>query len=228
MRATAGAIERVKIDPETSEVKCSTIGNVKAKGLCGSGIVDAVAELLKAGVILRNGRINPKIESPRLRDTEESAEFILAGGGETATGEKITITQKDIREVQLAKAAMYAGAFILMKRRGIRTEELNSLLLAGAFGSYINKTNAKIIGLYPDIPLNKVRMVGNAAGAGARATLISKKARVEADFIAEHTSHVELTTAPEFKGEFMAAMHFPHSDVERFPSLKGYFRSQGR
>ena len=227
MRATAGAIEKVKIDPKTLEVTCSTIGDAKARGMCGSGIVDAVAELFEAGVILRNGRINPKIESPRLRVTEGGAEFVLACRDETATGGEITITQKDVREVQLAKAAIYAGASVLMKRRGIGVKELDSLLLAGAFGNYINKASAKIIGLYPDIPLDKVRMVGNAAGAGARAALISKKARVKADFIAKHVSYVELTMVPEFKEEFMAAMHFPHSDAERFPSLKGYFEPQG-
>ena len=220
MKATSGAIEKVKIEPDTLRVDYETIDDAKARGLCGSGIVDAIAEMLKTGVVLPNGRINRELKHPRLRITEKGSNFVLAWGNETATGVDITLTQSDVREIQLAKAAVYAGAFILMKRAGIAAKDLDALLLAGAFGSYMDKTSAKIIGLYPDMPLNRVRTVGNAAGAGARVALISKKARSEADRIAERARYVELTTAPEFKEEFMAAMHFPHSDMRRFPSLQ--------
>jgi uncharacterized 2Fe-2S/4Fe-4S cluster protein (DUF4445 family) len=220
MRATEGAIEKVKIDPSNLEVKYSTIGDAKARGLCGSGIVDAVAELFKAGVILRNGRINLKIEDPHLRTTKEGNEFILARGNETATGEEIKITQKDIREVQLAKAAIYAGASILMERHGVGIREIDSLLLAGAFGSSIDKWSAKVIGLYPDVPLDRVKTVGNAAGAGAKQALISSKKRMDAEIIAKNVHYLELTIAPEFKDEFISAMYFPHSDINRFPSMR--------
>lgn len=220
MRATEGAIEKVKIDPSNLGVKYSTIGDAKARGLCGSGIVDAVAELLKAGVILRNGRINPKIEDPHLRTTKEGAEFILAMGNETATGGEITITQKDIRELQLAKAAIHASASILMRRHDVGIRELDSLLLAGAFGSHIDKWSAKVIGLYPDMPLDRVKTVGNAAGAGAKQALVSSKKRRDAERIAKNVHYLELTVAPEFKDEFISAMYFPHSDINRFPSMR--------
>jgi uncharacterized 2Fe-2S/4Fe-4S cluster protein (DUF4445 family) len=179
-----------------------------------------VAELLKAGVILRNGGINPKIEDPHLRTTKEGAEFILAMGNETATGGEITITQKDIRELQLAKAAIHASASILMRRHDVGIRELDSLLLAGAFGSHIDKWSAKVIGLYPDMPLDRVKTVGNAAGAGAKQALVSSKKRRDAERIAKNVHYLELTVAPEFKDEFISAMYFPHSDINRFPSMR--------
>lgn len=221
MRGEPGAIEKVSIKPDTLEVEYSTIDNLPAKGICGSGIVDAIAQMFLAGVVLRNGNINPAIQSPRIRRNKNMLEFVLAWANETEEGiGDIVITQRDIREIQLAKAALYSGAKILMKRRQIEERDIERVYLAGAFGTYIDKLSAKVIGLYPDIPLSKVKSVGNAAGMGAKQALISKEKREDAEAIARNTRYLELTIAPEFNDEFISAMYFPHAKIERFPSLR--------
>lgn len=221
MRGEPGAIEKVNIKPGTLEVEYSTIDNLPPKGICGSGIVDAVAQMFLAGVVLRNGNINPEIESPRIRRNQNMLEFVLAWENETEKGVgDIVITQRDIREIQLAKAALYSGAKILMKRRQIEEKDIERVYLAGAFGAYIDKLSAKVIGLYPDIPLSKVKSVGNAAGMGAKQALISKEKREDAEAIARNTRYLELTIAPEFNDEFIAAMYIPHAKIDRFPSLR--------
>ncbi|MEM3421017.1 MAG: ASKHA domain-containing protein [Candidatus Hadarchaeum sp.] len=221
MRGEPGAIEKVSIKPDTLEVEYSTIDNLPPKGICGSGIVDAVAQMFLAGVVLRNGNINPAIESPRIRRNQNMLEFVLVWENETEKGiGDIVITQRDIREIQLAKAALYSGAKILMKRRQVEEKNIDRVYLAGAFGTYIDKLSAKVIGLYPDIPLSKVKSVGNAAGMGAKQALISREKREDAEAIARNTRYLELTIAPEFNDEFISAMYFPHAKIDRFPSLR--------
>lgn len=221
MRGTTGAIERVRIDPHTLELEFRTIDGAPPRGICGSGIVDVVAEMFKAGVVLKNGVINKELGTDRIRVTDGGPEFIVAWEDETADGVgDIVITQSDVREVQLAKAAFYAGAKILMDRRGVREEDVKRAYIAGAFGNYIDKANAKTIGLYPDFPLERVKSVGNAAGSGAQQALLSREKRRDAMRIAKEANYIELTIDPDFQTEFIAAMHFPHSDINRFPSLK--------
>lgn len=221
MRGTTGAIERVRINPRTLKLEYRTIGNAPARGICGSGIVDVAAEMFKAGILLRNGNINKELETDRIRFTNEGPEFVVAWEDETAedVGD-IIITQGDIREIQLAKAAFYAGAKILMDERGVKEADVKRVYIAGAFGSYIDKASAKIIGLYPDFPLERVRSVGNAAGSGAQQALLSKEKRKDAMMIATKAEYIELTVAPNFQTEFISAMYFPHSDINRFPSLR--------
>jgi len=135
----------------------------------------------------------------------------------------IVVTQKDIREVQLAKAAIYTGCHILMKRRGIKPSDIKKLYIAGAFGNYINPINAKLIGMLPDIPTELIIFVGNAAGTGARMALISKKLRDVAASISRRTDYVELASEQDFQTEFASAMYFPHRDLSRFQSIKNLF-----
>jgi len=221
MRGEPGAIEKVSLDPETLDVEYKTIDDLPPKGICGSGIVDAVAQMFLAGVVLRSGNINPEIKTPRIRRTKNLLEFVIAWSDETEkdVGD-IVVTQGDIREIQLAKAALYSGAKILMERRRVKEKDIERVYLAGAFGTYIDKLSAKVIGLYPDIPLDKVKSVGNAAGMGAKQALISREKREDAEIIAKRTNYLELTVAPEFKNEFISAMYLPHSKIDRFPSLR--------
>ncbi|WP_309493633.1 ASKHA domain-containing protein [Candidatus Hecatella orcuttiae] len=216
MRAAPGAIERVKIDPDSMEVEYETIEGEKARGICGSGIIEAMAEMFKAGVILKNGNINKDLRSPRLRQGEDGYEFILVPKEETAIGADIVVTQKDVRAIQLAKGAMYTGAKILMKHFGVR--ELDEVVLAGAFGSYIDREASMAIGLFPDCDLAKVKAVGNAAGDGARLALLSREKREEAYEVAKKVKYVELTVDPSFQSEFMKSMFFPHKE-DPFPHL---------
>ncbi|MEM2740484.1 MAG: ASKHA domain-containing protein, partial [Candidatus Bathyarchaeia archaeon] len=171
MKAVEGAIERVKISSNGLNVEYTTIGSVKPRGICGSGIIDAVAEMYRVGVIDSRGAITDRTSNPRIRSTATGREFILAWSEETAIGEDIVISQRDVREVQKAKAAIETGWLILLKHYGARVEDLSKVLVAGAFGTYINPESAKIIGLIPDIPSDRVVFLGNTAGSGARLIL---------------------------------------------------------
>lgn len=215
MRAAAGAIERVKID-ETYEPTYKTISDEKPRGICGSGIIDVMAELFRVGIIEKNGRF-ADIDTPRLRRINKIKEYVLEWASEAAINSDIVITQKDVREVQLAKGAMYAGAIVLMKR--FDCTQLDRIMLAGAFGNYIDKKSAMLIGLYPDCDLERVVSIGNAAGEGAIMALLSKEKREEAMRIAKSVEYVELTLEEDFEPEFMNAMYFPHRK-DNFPHLK--------
>jgi len=230
MRAAAGAIERVSIDPNNLEVNFKTIGEknwqseskgASAIGICGSGIIDVVAELFRNKIILQGGRFSESISSPRLRTSDQGPEFVIAWRDETSIGKEITITQQDIRNVQLAKAALYTGAKLMMKKLGI--EKLDKVILAGAFGTYINTEAAMILGMFPDCDSRNVYAVGNAAGDGARIALLNRDKRVEADEIAREVGYVELTIEKDFQKEFIDALSFPHAK-DPFPHLKGLLK----
>ena len=208
VRAKPGAIEHLEIDPETYEVRYRVIENVKPIGICGSGVVEAVAELLKADVLMKNGKFNKNIKTDRLRKGNDGFEFVIAEKKETAIGKSIVITQKDVSEVQLAKAALYAGAKILMKRANVT--KLDKIFLAGAFGSHIDPEAAMVIGMFPNCPLEHVKAIGNAAGDGARMALINARKRREAEKIARKIEYIELTVDPDFETEFVNAMQLPH------------------
>lgn len=218
MKAVAGAIERVAIDPETGDASYKTIENRKPAGICGSGLVDAVANLLKAGIINRSGNFNLSIENPRLR--REALEFVIAWAAETATGKDIVVTQRDVREIQLAKSAMYTGAAILMKRTKVTTKDIEKIQLSGAFGNFIDPQNAMTIGLLPEFNPTKIRSMGHGAGIGAKLALISKTIRRETTNIAKNVDYVELSADPDFQKEFTNALHFPHRDRSRFPEVE--------
>ena len=222
MRAAPGAIERIKIDPATYEVSYQVIkdplqagSEIKVKGICGSGIIDGVAQLFRAGIISKNGTFNTAINSSRLRKIGKKWEFVIIWAEETSIGKDITINIDDIRAVQLAKGALYAGAKLLLRKWGVAKPD--KVILAGAFGSYIDKTEAMRIGLFPDMDLGDVVAVGNAAGEGACLALCNRQKREEAKRIARQVEYIELTLEPDFEREFMKAMYFPHmADEFRF------------
>ena len=224
MKAVTGAIERVSISSDF-EVEYETIGNMKPVGLCGSAMIDAVAEMFMCGIIDCRGRFNRQIETPRLREDNGKVEFVIAWEHETATGKEITVAQKDVREIQLAKAAIYTGCSIIMKRKNVCEKELGRVLVAGAFGNYINPKSAKILGLLPDVPVEKIKFVGNTAIAGAKMALLSEDARRKADEISRRTRYLELAADPSFKEEFLKATLIPHKDLDRFQSVKSILRS---
>jgi len=219
MRAISGAIEHVWIDPDTFEAGYKTIGDEEPRGLCGSAIIDAVAEMLKTGLIDSSGRFNMKKDVRRLRRNEGSVEFVIAWREETLNAYDIVVTQSDVREIQLAKAAIYTGTSILMKHRKVKPDDIQRIYLAGAFGNYVDPQNAKIIGMYPDVPLERVKFVGNTAGSGARMTLLSTDARRKAEDLAKRIEYVELGADPNFQNEFLKATYLPHREMERFPSV---------
>lgn len=238
MRAAPGAIERVRIDPATGEARFRVIGEPLwsdewdtspeaeeerqphhlAAGICGSGIIEVVAELFLAGLLLPDGRFNPNSQSPRLVWEGRRGAYVLATAEQTTNGQPLHVTQDDVRNIQLAKAALYAGAKILMKRAGL--EKVDRIVLAGAFGSYIDPKHAMVLGLVPDCELDKVVAVGNAAGDGARIALLDHAKRAEAQEIARWARYIETAVAQDFQDEFVGAIHIPHARDE-FPHLSG-------
>lgn len=206
MRATAGAIERVWIDG--SEVKLQVIGGKPAIGLCGSGLLDAVAQMRRAGLLNESGRLAapdrhgsgmaPHLVR-RIVPTDGTKGFLLARHGQ----QQVVLTQRDVRELQLAKGAVRAGISILLKEFGISESDIDEILLAGAFGSFINPASARSIGLVPPIPIQRITAVGNAAGQGALMALLSTDLRDEASEIARFVQYVELSARPDFMEQFM-------------------------
>ena len=226
MRAAPGAIEGVKIDRETLEPSYKVIGNdtwypelevTGALGICGSGIIDVFAALYEAGIVGKSGRINNKLATPRIRKDENGKwEYVLAYAKETGIGQDIVVTQADIRAIQLAKAAIYVGAEYLMNKYGI--DHVDEVILAGAFGSYINKRSALVMGMFPDCALEHIHAVGNAAGDGARIALLNIDKRHEADEIARKVEFVETAAEPDFQEHFMEAIAIPHAKA-KFPHV---------
>jgi uncharacterized 2Fe-2S/4Fe-4S cluster protein (DUF4445 family) len=276
MRAAAGAIERIRIDPATLAVRYKIIGDehwihsgdceierfgeiadhdaypsitqspnhpitqsptlseperrrrkreailnppLRASGICGSGIIEAIAELFLAGMLAPNGRF-VEIDHPRLRtglgEGGGKAEFVLAWPHETSTGRAIVVHSDDIRAIQLGKAALYAGAKLLMRRLDLSA--VDKIVLAGGFGSYIDPLHAMVLGLIPDCDLERVQAVGNAAGDGARMILLDKAKRQEAQSAARWVTYIETAVEPAFQDEFVAALDLPHAS-DPFPHL---------
>jgi uncharacterized 2Fe-2S/4Fe-4S cluster protein (DUF4445 family) len=218
MRAATGAIERVWIDPATMDVHLRTIDDAPARGICGSGIVDAVSEMFRSEVISSSGRMSESNGGGRVRKGGDGKpEFVLTSEGED--GREVTITQNDIQEIQLAKAAIFTGASILLRKLGISCSDLRCVYAAGAFGTYVDATSAITIGMYPDIPPERIKFIGNAAGSGARMALKSVKARDLADSLSKRVEYVELAVEDDFQSEFAKAMFLPHREPDRFPSV---------
>ncbi|MHA1834414.1 MAG: ASKHA domain-containing protein, partial [Candidatus Baldrarchaeia archaeon] len=227
MKAVEGAIEKVRIDPETFEVHYETIGNTEPVGICGSAMVDIVAEMLKTGLIDRTGKFKVNKSAKRFQKVNNEYVFVIAKPNETRSGTPIIVTQKDIREIQLAKAAIHTGCSILMRKRGVSTGLIDKIFVAGAFGNYLNIENSIIIGLLPDVPSSKVKFVGNAAGSGAIMSLISKKEREKAKEIAKRTKYIELAIDPSFHMELAASMYLPHKNLDKFPTVKKLLEKRG-
>ena len=213
MRAAAGAIEHLEIDPKTLKPTWKIIGQDgwgtgKPKGLCGSAVVDAVAGLLRAGAVDSSGRLIPRPAWPeRVRRSARGLEYVIAFEDDSGIGTDICLTQKDVRQIQLAKAALYVAAESLIHEFGQSLPD--KILLAGAFGSYLDKANAMAIGMLPEMPLERVFVVGNSAGDGARIALLSMAKRIEASKIAARLTRYELPTDPEFQARFLKAVGFP-------------------
>lgn len=212
MRAAAGAIESVKL---TDDVHLKVIEDAPVKGICGSGLMDAVAEFVRVGIIDSTGRMLtqedaghlPPFLSQRLGTNSKGNYFILASAEETGS-EVVILTQKDVRELQLAKAAVRAGIQILLSEADLTYEEIDEVLLAGAFGNYIEKTSALTLGLLPPVPQGKIKSVGNAAGAGAKLALLSSEIRQRAKTVAKQVRHIELSTRKDFQDQFVNGLGF--------------------
>ena len=206
MRAAPGAIERVQI--KDGQPSIYTIGEKPPVGICGSGILDAVAELLKDGIIDHRGSFQDGAPNVREGISTQHKEFLLVPSEDTGHGKDIVVTRSDVNEIQLAKGAIRAGLEILLEEGGIEAGDIDEFIIAGAFGTYLDVGSAITVGMFPELPRERFRQVGNAAGTGAQQMLISAERRRIADEIPERVEYVELTTHAGFEKTFMKAMFF--------------------
>jgi uncharacterized 2Fe-2S/4Fe-4S cluster protein (DUF4445 family) len=227
-RAAPGAIERVRIDPETLEPRFRVIGSelwsdepgfadavrsTGVSGICGSGIIEVIAEMFLAGIISEDGVVDGALaaKSPRIVQTGRTFGYVLSDGEP-----RITITQNDVRAIQLAKSALYAGTKLLMEK--METDNVDAIRFAGAFGSFIDPKYAMVLGLIPDCDLDKVNAVGNAAGTGARMALLNRNHRREIEETVRRIEKIETALEPRFQEHFVHAMALPNK-VDPFPKL---------
>jgi len=226
MHASLGAIERAHYDPTADAFSYATIGRVKPRGICGSGLIDALATLLEAGVIDRAGKINLGFASPRVRIRGDQPEFVLVWGHEVGREDDISLCEADIQNLVRAKAAVFAGITVLLKNLKMAAAALDRILVAGAFGNYLDAENAVTLGLLPDLPLEKIRFVGNSSVAGARMALLSRASRRKADLIARAMTNFELSAVAAFMEHYVAGLFLPHTDLSLFPSVASKLKAR--
>jgi uncharacterized 2Fe-2S/4Fe-4S cluster protein (DUF4445 family) len=220
MRAAPGAIERVAIDPRTLLPSYEVIGGGRPAGICGSGLIDLVAELFTAGIVDSRGKYVVPSPSERVQLEGGAARFVVAGAGETATGRPIALSQPDLDNLMLSKAAMYTMLTVMTEAAGVSFDELERFFIAGAFGAYVAADKAVTIGMVPDIPLERYRLLGNSSLEGAKRVLLSADALERIEEIGRRMTYVEMNESREFMAAFTAARFLPHTDLDRFPSVR--------
>jgi len=216
MRASRGAIEKLAISPE-GRCEFRTIGDLPPRGLCGSALLDALAEMLRVGILDRRGDLQP--EAPGVRASRDGLEFLVVERERAGVDTDLVITQPDVRNLIRAKAAIFAAIRLLLESVGLDYDEIQQIFLAGGFGNYLNVRNAITIGMLPDIPPERIHFVGNGSITGARLALLSEEAMRVADNIGSQMTYLDLMQNTRFMEEFVAANFLPHTNVEQFPSV---------
>ena len=225
MRATRGAIEETWINSDNHEPSFRVIGNVKPRGLCGSGLISLLSEMFITGVIDKGGKINLSLDTERVREGDHGSEYVIAWAEETGSGEDIVITNVDIDNLLRAKAAIFAGFTVLAESVGYPLEMINKVLIGGSFGRYINVEKAIQIGLLPDMPWENFDFLGNTSVKGAYLGLIDHNLRKQISEIAAKMTYIELSADNTFYDAFMSALFLPHTDSSLFPSVIKAFES---
>lgn len=220
MRATEGAIEEIWINSTTYEPTTRVIGGGKPKGICGSGLISLLAELFLAGVLDKAGNVNLSLKSPRIRNGDRGGEYVIAWAEDTSTGKDIAITRVDVDNLLRAKAAIFAGFSVLAEQVGVVLEDTEQILIGGSFGKYINVEKAVQIGLLPDVPWERFQFLGNTSILGAYQSLLNSESRQKIKDIAGRMTYIELSADNSFYEAFMSAMFLPHTDLDRFPTVK--------
>jgi uncharacterized 2Fe-2S/4Fe-4S cluster protein (DUF4445 family) len=228
MRATSGAIEDFRIHPQTFEPMLLTIGMVKPKGICGSGLINMVAEFLEAEMISPNGKFNTDLPSQRIRPGPDGMEYVLAYREDTATGADMVITEVDIDNLMRAKAAMYAGYVTLLQSVGLSVGNLEQVVIAGAFGSFIDVERAITIGLLPELPLDRFLFIGNGSLLGARLISFCNEILDDGERISRMMTNIELSESPAFMDNYVAAMFLPHTNSAEFPGVSQRLADKNR
>ena len=221
MRATRGAIDHIRLADPSHIFSYSTIGSAPPVGLSGTAYVDLIAEMLRLGVINKTGKIDPAASRKCVQEGEYGElQYQVIPAERSGNGKPIVVTQSDINNLLRAKGAIYAAIRVLLTALGLGIDDLAEIMVAGAFGNFLNLRNTVIIGLLPDIPLDRMRFVGNTSLAGAKLAALSQRAFDEILRVADRTTYFELSTDPHFMDEFVAACFLPHTNVELFPSVR--------
>jgi uncharacterized 2Fe-2S/4Fe-4S cluster protein (DUF4445 family) len=219
MRAEEGAIEKVDVDRGTFAPRCSTVGGAPPRGICGSGMIDLISEMLLNGIIDRAGKFLLDPSHPRMKIGKYGPEYVVAFAYETGIGEDIIFTEPDVDNIMRAKGAVYAGLSVLLKEAGLRFSDVDRVCIAGGFGQRLDIDKAVTIGLLPDIDRCKFEYLGNTSVAGAYLALLSGEKRAEALAIAKGITYIDFSSNLKFMEEYTSALFFPHTDIEAFPSV---------
>ncbi len=215
MRATEGAIEGVRIEQAALEPEIKVIDDVSPIGICGSGMIDAVAEMFLAGIVDQKGKLQKEV-SKRVREGEDGLEFVIYSGD----GKDISLTEPDIENIIRAKAAIYAGFSILLKEMGYTFNDVHKIYIAGGFGKFLDIEKAIILGMLPDMSKEKFEFLGNTSITGAYLCMLSRKMRQEAEEIAKKMTYLELSVSRSFMDEYVSGIFIPHTNIDTFPSVK--------
>jgi uncharacterized 2Fe-2S/4Fe-4S cluster protein (DUF4445 family) len=220
MRATRGAIEEVWINADTYEPTYRVIGAGQPRGLCGSGLLSLMAEMLLTGLVDKAGNLNATLGIARVREGDHGWEYVVAWAGETEHGQDIAITRVDIDNLLRAKAAIYAGFSVLASSVGIPLDWVEQVLIGGSFGKYLNVEKAVQIGLLPDLPWERFQFLGNTSVRGAYYVLLDRDARARLKEIAARMTYIELSADNSFYDAFTSALFLPHTEMSKFPTVE--------
>jgi uncharacterized 2Fe-2S/4Fe-4S cluster protein (DUF4445 family) len=220
MRAEKGAIEDFSIDPVTFEPMNITIGNVRPRGICGSGLINIVAGLFENNVIDNLGRFDRSLNTDRIRENEGIYEYVLARADVTRIDRDIVITEPDIDNLIRAKGAMFSGCMTLLNEVGLGIHEIDRIILAGGFGSYVDLERAMTIGLLPETDPDKVVFIGNGSLTGATMICLANHLRKNVVDVMNRMTNFELSETPSYMNNYMASLFLPHTDMDQFPKLK--------
>jgi len=220
MRAAKGAIEDFSMDPHTLEPMNITIGNVRPRGICGSGLITIVATLFEMGVINSQGKYNRDLYTPRIREVDGVYEYVLAWARETQIGRDVSLTEPDIDNLIRAKGAIYSGCRTLFEEVGVDFHDLDRIILAGGFGSYVDLEKAMTIGLLPETDPAKIMFIGNGSLMGARMSSLTNRIRKDVVEVTDKMTNFELSETTTYMDNYVAALFLPHTDIDEFPLLK--------
>lgn len=226
IRAAFGAIEGVEVDRKAGEASYWTIGNVKPRGICGSGIISLLANLFLTGWVDAAGKLNRKRNSPYIQFEGRHAKYIIVPAEESSTGEPISISEIEIENIIRAKAAIYSACSLMLKQVGLKFDDLANIYIAGGFGRFIDLEKAIVIGLLPDLPLEKYKYIGNASLMGTYLVLISQDFRQRQLDLAKRMTYMELSTDPSYMEQYTGALFLPHTDDSRFPSVQEMLKGE--
>jgi len=226
MRAMEGAIEDFSIDPLTLEPMNITIGNVRPKGICGSGLITAVATMFEMGIIDNRGKFNRNLDTERIREVDGIYEYVLAWAEESQIDRDVVLTEPDIENLIRAKGAMYSGCMTLLEEVGLSFQDIDRIIMAGGFGSYVDLEKAMTIGLLPEIDPEKVTFIGNGSLMGARMSSLTNRIRKDVVEVTKKMTNFELSETPSYMDHYVAALFLPHTDMDQFTKLQARLRAR--